>query len=256
MRTSSKPPDYRKCLWKKGERWIDFLLSGLVTFILSWFFYKSIWAVIPLSLVGYLYWNTLVLKKKSRQKAELQKQFRDCILSVSNSLQAGYSVENAFLESEPDMLMIYGQDSYIVYELQLIRRGLRINISLEDLLSDFGERSGCGEIQEFSEVFVIAKRNGGNLPEIIHNTADMIGRKIELNQEISVVLAGKRMELTIMKGMPFLILLYVGTVTPGYFECLYHNLKGGLIMTGCLVAYILAYLAGEMVFAGLMRMSS
>lgn len=180
-------------------------------------------------------------------REELACQFRECILSVSASLQAGYSVENAFLESERDMLQMYGGESFICRELRLIRRGLHINVSLEELLTDLGERSGCEEIERFAEVFAIAKRSGGDLAGIIGRTAELIGERIDLRRELDTLLGGKRMELAIMKLMPFAIMLYIELANPGYFDILYHNLRGILIMTGCLVVYLGAYAAGEIV---------
>ena len=48
-----------------------------------------------------------------------------------------------------------------------------------------------------------------------------------------------------MRVVPFGILLYIGATYPGYFNELYFNFKGVLIMTGCLVVYLAAYLLGE-----------
>ncbi len=186
-------------------------------------------------------------EKGKREKEELTSQFRECILAVSALLQAGYSVENAFLECEQDMALMYGKESLICGELKLIRRGLHINIALEELLADMGERSGCEEMIQFAEVFSIAKRSGGNLADIIGSSAELIGRKIETRKEINTLLSGKKMELMVMKLMPFAILLYIELANPGYFDMLYHNLFGAMIMTGCLIAYLGAYVAGEVV---------
>lgn len=187
------------------------------------------------------------------QRERLAGQFRECILAVASSLQAGYSVENAFLECEQDMEQMFGQEALICVELRLIRRGLAINISLEELLADLGERSGCDEIAQFGEVFSIAKRNGGNMAEIIGSSSELIGRNIDLRRELEVLLGGKRMELMIMKLMPFFVLLYVGSANEGYFDMLYHNGKGILIMTGCLAVYIAAYAVGEIVVEGIWK---
>ena len=90
------------------------------------------------------------------------------------------------------------------------------------------------------------------MAEIIRNSANQIGRQIELRQEIQMLLGGKKMELTIMKIMPFGILLYIDMGNPGYFESLYHNFVGIAVMTGCLGLYLGAYLLGEHVMKGIM----
>lgn len=81
--------------------------------------------------------------------------------------------------------------------------------------------------------------------EIIRGTAELIGRKLDAKREIAAILSGKRMELAIMEGMPFLFFLYIGLTNPGYFDTLYHNLSGIAIMTGCLIVYLAAFALGE-----------
>lgn len=200
-----------------------------------------------------MYYRRLIRNAIRRNRQEVAVQFRDCILSVTASLQAGYSVENAMLESIHDMEIIHGRDSVIYRELILIRRGMRINISLEELLTEFGRRSECEEIIQFAEVFSIAKRSSGSLTNIIKNSAELISKKISIRQEITVLVSGKQMELTIMKGMPFVILLYVESANRGYFDCLYHNAGGIAVMTGCLIAYLVAYGCGERIMSNTMR---
>lgn len=247
MKINSRQRDYRYYQWQRGERVQAVLACAAVTGILAYFFYHSLWAVIPLGAIGFYFFLDIRRKKAKKARNELTAQFRECILSVVSALQAGYSVENAFLESEKDMELMYGKYSLIGEELKFVRRGLQINITLEELLTDIAERSGCSDIGEFAQIFALAKRNGGNMTEIIRNSAGQIGKRIELQQEVQVLLGGKQMELMIMKLMPFGILFYVSLGNPGYFEPLYHNLSGIAVMTGCLAVYSGAYLLGEAV---------
>ena len=69
--------------------------------------------------------------------------------------------------------------------------------------------------------------------------------------ERQILLGGKKMELTIMKAMPFGILLYIDIGNRGYFDSLYHNLTGIAVMTGCLGVYLGAYLLGERIMKGI-----
>lgn len=213
--------------------------------LLAYFFYRSVWAMLPLSIVGVLFFRMERDKKIEKIKEELNIQFKECILSVASCLKAGYAVENAFVESRNDMKLLYGESSLIYTELECIRRGLIINITLEELLTDLGNRSASDDIMQFAQVFGIAKRNGGNLPEIIQTTAVLIGRRIDAKQEVRTLLSGRQMEQTIMKLMPFAILLYIGRSYSGYFDTLYHNWQGTAIMTGCLGVYLAAYVMGD-----------
>ncbi len=226
--------------------------AAVVTAALAFFFYRSPWAFPVLSPVGFFCYRKILKDKEQRRREEMAVQFRECILSVSTLLQAGYSAENAFMECEKDMRLMYDENASICRELKIIRRGLSINITLEELLQDMALRSGCEDISRFAQIFSLAKRNGGNMAAIIRSSAALIGKRIELRRELCTLLSGKKMELNVMKVMPFAILVYIGMSNPGYFDTLYGNFTGIAIMTGCLAVYMAACALGDRVMAGML----
>ena len=245
MSESLKKRDYHSyplSIWEKI--WFMTQAAGVVL-LMTLFFYQSLWAVLPLSGIGFWYYKRLCREKAYQCREELGTQFRECLLAVSAALQAGYAVENAFVESREEMQSLYGKESLIYQELEFIRRGLVINISLEELLNDLAGRSEVEEILQFAQIFSIAKKSGGDLPRIIRTTANLSVQRAETKQEVEVLLSGKTMELNVMRLMPFGILAYIGLSYPGYFSPLYHSLQGVIIMTLCLAVYSGAFLLGD-----------
>ena len=220
---------------------------GIAVFF-SFFFYRSVWAFLPMLLVGgiFVYWN-IQKKKRNRQLLYLE-QFKECVLSVLGAIKAGYAVENAFSESILDMEIMYGKDCWIAKEVRMICRGVQNNKTLESALGELGKRSGLTEISEFAEVFSIAKRNSGNIPETIELYSKVITDRLELISELETLLAAKRLEQKVMNVMPFFIVLYLEYTNPGYFDMMYHNFTGVVIMTGCLLVYMAAYGVAEKIF--------
>ena len=98
MKKSLKRQDYHDYVWKRGERARTLFLCIGVTGVLSYFFYRSFLALLPLSVIGAAAFFLIRRQKLEKAKEALAGQFRECILAVATSLQAGYSVENAFLE--------------------------------------------------------------------------------------------------------------------------------------------------------------
>ena len=124
----------------------------------------------------------------------------------------------------------------------MIGKGLDNNVVLERLLYDFGCRSHVPDILQFADVFLIAKRGGGNMTEIIAGTADMIEQKTAVDKEIQVLLSAKKMEQKIMNMIPFLIIFYISLTSKGFFDVLYHNAVGIVVMTICLAVYLAAFM--------------
>lgn len=218
---------------------IKCILEGIgIVCLLAWFFYQSVLALpflIPVFLLHQREKRNFLLKKRQKEVAG---QFKDAILSVSANQKAGYSVENAFRQAYGDMVMLYGKGSIICRELYAIIAGLKNNVVLEQLLYDFGKRSGLEDIMEFAEVFAAAKRSGGNLTEVIERSAAVIEGKVETEKEIQVVISARRMEQRVMNAVPFGILLYISIVSKGFFHVLYKNAIGIAIMTACLAVYL------------------
>ena len=217
---------------------------GLILFF-AYFFYRSFWSIPFLIPIGIVFLLKREKKFREKQRELLRNQFKDAILGIAANLKAGYAVENAFRETLLEMRSLYGPESPIYKELYMIVQGIANHINMETLLKQFAVRSGLDEIQEFADVFSIAKKTGGNLTEIIYETADMIGDKIEVNKQIQVMISAKQIEQNIMNVIPFAIALYIGTISKGYFDVLYHSVTGILIMTVCLLIYLCAYQMGQ-----------
>lgn len=243
--------DYHYVDWSGGKRIRVITGAVLRVVLLSYFFYRSMLAVIPLSVVGYLYYKQKEKEMASGDVKQLESQFGEAIRGVDTALKAGYSVENAFIQSSKDMERQFGKDSFIHEELEAIRRGLVINITLEEMLTDLAKRSGSEAIEDFAKVFVIAKRYGGNMSEVISTSVETILLRIETGEEIRTAISGKKMEQNIMKIMPFGILTYVGLSSPGFFDPLYGNVTGIVLMTGLLAVYLTAYFLGDKILSGL-----
>lgn len=236
-----KPIQYDDYRYEKKE-WICLLAgSVLLLALLGILFYDSLWASLILSPLLWLIFKRDREKKKDLRRKELNREFREGILAVSGALAAGYSVENAFSEALKDLQYLYGREHLIVREFQYIVSGIGMNQTVEELLYDFARRSGLEDVQIFAEVFAVCKRTGGNLKEVISDTAARIGDKIDIRREIDTFLSAKRFEQKVMNLMPAAILVYVRVTSPDFLEGLYGNPAGIAVMTVCLAVYGGAY---------------
>ncbi len=243
---AAKQGNWKACC-KAGRKkcrtdWKDWLAGMGIVAVIGFFFYRSLWSLPFLAPVFLLYQREAAKDKEQKRRRETAIQFKDAILSVSANQKAGYSVENAFRQAYGDMVLLYGKDSGICREWYAIVSGLGSNMVLEDMMYGFGKRSGVEEIMEFAQVFAAAKRNGGNLTEVIERSASVIEDKVETEKEIQIVISARKLEQRIMNVVPFGILLYISAASKGFFDVLYHNPAGVLVMTVCLAVYMAAVL--------------
>ena len=184
-----------------------------------------------------------MLIKKRQQLLLLQ--FREALSVLSSFLSAGSSSENALQSSLPELIHLFGEDALIVREYRLILKGIEMNRPVEELFADFGRRSGLDDIMNFAEIYIAARRSGGELVRIVSHASDVIRDKLSVKEEILTVNASRRYEQKIMNLLPFFIILYMNFTSPDFFFVLYTTLAGRLVMTGCLAVYVLAVLLAE-----------
>lgn len=217
----------------------------LLCAVTSYIFYRSVTSFLVL-LPGFLFYAKLRLKQSENdRKKTLALQFRESILAVSTALNAGYSVENSFIEAWHDMKRMYGEDAPISEEYRRIVMKLRDNEQIEYIIRDFGRRSCIEDINDFAAVFEAAKRIGGDMTKIIKRASSNISEKIEVKREIETAMTSRKLETRIMEIMPFGILLYLQTGSSGMISVLYQGIAGRIIMTLSLAIYLAGVLMAE-----------
>lgn len=217
--------------------------------LLCYTFYRSmvVFAVcLPLSL---LYPHYEKRKKKKERLNKLLMEFKEGMVILAGALSAGYSIENALRTSQKELVLLYGEEVFFTRELGYMVQQIQTNRPIEQVLQDFSHRSGLEDIKNFTEVFCVAKRSGGDLSGIMKHTADMIREKLQVKEEIATLTASKKFEQKIMNLIPFFIVFYVEGSSPKFFDQMYTTGFGRLLMTGCLVVYVIAYILAQKMLA-------
>jgi len=145
---------------------------------------------------------TMEKKLLAGQQSRLKHQFRDMLEAFSTSLGAGKNVTDAFISTYEDLKNQYDANSFILREVMVINVGIANGMNVEDLLDDFGKRSGCRDIENFASVFRICSRLGGNIREAVKNTSGVISEKMEIEEDIETMVTGSKSELLLMLVLP------------------------------------------------------
>ena len=120
-----------------------------------------------------------------------------------------------------------------------------MNMSAEEVLKGFAERTGQEDIENFVNVFEAAKKSGGDSIAVIRDAVKIISGKIDTEKEIQTMIASKKMEFDIMCAVPFAIILYMKLTFGEFLNVLYGNMAGAAIMSLCIFVYMGAYVYGR-----------
>lgn len=229
-------PDYGVYHLSMRQRMGCIILGGLVFFSIGYLFYHNLILSLLLGTAGLTipkFWRRFMLE---RRRKTLNLHFKQALYSLSSSLSAGRSVENGFRDAVQDLLLLDpGGTSDLIFELKVIVSRMEYGEPIEVALQDFAQRAGMEDMENFADVFSTCKRTGGDLVEVVRRTSSVIGEKLDIQQEISVMIAQKRFESKALLAAPFLLLLFMNLTSPDYMETMYSG-PGVMISTFALAA--------------------
>ena len=213
--------------------------------VAGWILYRSVWGLLLIIFIFPLFRKLYQEEQKEKRKQRLLLEFKEAMQSVAASLLSGYSIENAWKEAEKELYDLYGGNGFMEEEMRRMNSGIQMNQPVEQLLYQFALRSSCEDILEFAEVFRFAKRSGGNFGKIIQNTIFRIGEKIETEREIQTILAGRKMEQSVMNIIPIGLLVYLNLTSKEFLAPLYGNFFGICVMSVAFLAYLAALILAK-----------
>ena len=223
-------PIYTELILSMRQKIACVLISGVLFWSMGYLFFWNAWLAALLIACTYWMprmWSRFLLK---RRRDTLSLHFKQMLYSLSTSLAAGRSVENAFKEAVNDLSFLYPDGSTdMIRELNIICARLEYGQPIEEALQDLSQRAALEDITNFADVFSSCKRTGGDLVEVIRRTSSMIGEKMEVSMEIGVLLAQKRLESKLLLAAPIFLVGFMDVSSPDYMDPLHSGV--GLIIT-------------------------
>jgi len=241
--------DYSVYLMNYQEKVKYVCLAGAALFMIGLIFYSNLVIAAVMACGGLFYPKYKSVDLRKKRQNELSLQFKDALYLISSSLSVGKSLESAFTAALSDMQVLYCDDNaYIIKELENICCKIQLNIAIEDLLQDFANRSGLEDIKNFAAVVQICKRTGGNLVQVIKNTSSIISEKIEIGQEIELLLTKQKYEQKILNIMPVVFIALIKFGGSGYMDSLYSSGGGYFLMSIALIIIAISVVVSRKIF--------
>lgn len=234
--------DYNRYSMTSKDRVIAFFIGFVLAAIIIHIFFGSLIAdVLVGSVVGIIVQPIYRKMMKNRIQKQLLLQFRDLLDSLNSSVSAGKIINQAFVDAEKDMNTQYGSSSYICNEVRIINYGLSNSITIEELLEDFGRRSGIDDIVSFANIFAVSNRKGGNLKTIISETKSILCDKIDIEFEIQAQLNSTKNELNILMLMPLIVVPMMSSFSQDSDNAMLNV----IIKIAGLFVFVIAYIIGR-----------
>ncbi len=172
---------------------------------------------------------------KNRRDKKFGFQLVDALMNMGNSLKAGFSLPQSFLQIEREM------ENPIAQEFRLLNQEIRVGLPLEEALRHLHDRMPSEDLDLVVTSIVISRDLGGNLTEIFDNIAETIRDRHVVEGKIRALTAQGKLQGIIMVLLPFVVGIAVHLIDPKLIEPLYKEEAGWALLAGLIVATVAGY---------------
>ena len=162
---------------------------------------------------------TLVYRRNHRA-AQLERQLPDALSLVARSMQAGHAFSSA--------LQIAAQESPspMGNELRSVFNEIQYGESPNEALSHWAERVAGEDVRIFVIAVRIQSETGGNLAELLHQTAALIRERQKLRGTVRVLSAEGRISALVLTLLPFGLAGLLTSLNPEFMSQLWTHPLG------------------------------
>lgn len=179
-----------------------FILGSLVTMV-GW--------QIPKYLVDYLF---------EKRCSKLVDQLVDGLTIMSNGIKAGLGITQSMER------VVENMPSPIKQEFGLVLSQIKLGLSVEEALSNFGNRVPVADVQMFVTAINILKETGGNLAETFATMVDSLRERQKIHKKIEALTAQGVTQGIIITMVPFILLIVFAVVDPSFVKPLFTTTMG------------------------------
>jgi len=238
-----KMPVYYQCNMKKQQHILVYIMCSLLVSVVVYLFYHMILISLVIGFLAGIYLEKMYADSaiKKRQKV-LRLQFRDFLeaMSVSAANKTGISVLESALK---DLQMSYNDKADIVCEVKnIILQYEKGGIEIKRLFEELADRSGLEDIRSFATIYSVIEGKSDRFGDIVTQTYEIIGEKIEIEQEIETTITSAKSETMVMLVMPIIIVVAMSSMGGGLMEALFTTWTGHLAATAALVIFAISFI--------------
>ena len=241
--------------WREGSDSRELMKYGIAYLVIAGImavtFYDSLVPIGVFIIISPLYAFIIskIMMKNKKKKYEIQ--LKNYLVRLSGCVMAGSSLKVGIIESIRDMEKEGAKDELIMNDLRSIRMKIYSKEPMDNILKEWAELRNDKYLTMLVEVLRYSNRTGGRLIDAINNAISNIEDQINTERDIDAIIQGKRYEGIIMAIVPMAIMIFIRISNGAYFDALYHNPVGIIIMTVFLLVYL--GIVAAMVFIGIIK---
>jgi tight adherence protein B len=163
----------------------------------------------------------IVSRIRHRRLVQFQEQLPDALDLIRSALQAGHGLVAAIQVASETL------SDPVASELRYVVEEIRLGLTLREALYHLAERVGDPNVPLLIVGILVSQEVGGNLAEVVDNTAVTIRERAKLQRDIRVLTAQSRFSAALLSFLPVAVGFFMATFNRSYFEPMLAT-RGGL----------------------------
>jgi len=204
---------------------------GIVAYVAMYLLTKNALMSLVWAFIGYGIPYVLLAQLRQWRINKLNAQLLDIVNSLSTSVKAGLSLNQAFATVANTLSTSKQGILSISAEFARMVRQLNLGASIEDVLKGLNRRIESPELQLISSVLLIHQELGGDLGRMLDTTAVALRERTKIRQEVRRATAQARMSGTVGLILPFVLGIVIYRLRPEYIAPLFITRLGRTMLS-------------------------
>ncbi len=197
--------------------------------------FGNLFAVVAAVAIGYFLPPIYLRRRKAQRRRAFEQVLGDTITILSNSVKAGYSIQQAMSSIAEN-----GRPP-LAAEIGRVVRETGLGIELEVALDHANQRLASPDFELLVTALLIHRTVGGNLAEVLDQIADTIRERVKVHGEVRVLTAQARASGYIITGLPFAVGLILTLISPSFERPLFTTPLGWGLLTVGMISISIGY---------------
>jgi len=174
------------------------------------------------------------LQHKRRQRiARIEAHLPDVLDLIARAMQAGHAFTSALLMAANDAKPPLSDELHKVFD------EINFGLDLRQAMSGLTERVASDDLRFFVVSVLIQHETGGNLAEVLKNTASLIRERQKIRGVIRVLSGEGRISAWILSLLPFALAAALNLINPGFISTLWTHPLGLQMLYTCLMLMLI-----------------
>jgi tight adherence protein B len=170
--------------------------------------------------LGLLVFTAYLYHRRNQRMVRIGQALPDALDLMARSMQAGHAFTSALQVTAKDC------PPPLSHELRTVFEEINFGISAAQALKALAQRVDSDDIRYFVVAVIIQSETGGNLAEILKNTAHLIRERQKIAGVVRVLSAEGRISAVILSLLPFALAALMSLLNPGFISRLWTDPMG------------------------------